>query len=132
MLILNNIEGLTTKHMIELHTSSRLNCNTHVICAGGHNVFSNIMKQKPTLHKHTHTGMVSALADERHGPEVYEKTFSYVLGTLMKVNEKSLAQHIAHYKQTAAARAKAWELKAVQSKVLTLCLWCMHPLLLPW
>lgn len=34
MLILNNIEGLTTKRMIELHTSSRLNCNTHAICAG--------------------------------------------------------------------------------------------------
>lgn len=34
LLLLNNIEGLTTKRMIELHTSSRLNCNTHAICAG--------------------------------------------------------------------------------------------------
>lgn len=95
MLILNNIEGLTTKRMIELHTSSRLNCNTHLICAG----------------------IVSALADERHGADVYEKTFKYVLGSLMKVDEAGLAQHIAHYKQTAAARAKAWEIKAIQSRV---------------
>jgi hypothetical protein len=34
MLILNNIEGLTSKMMIEMHTSARLNCNTHAICAG--------------------------------------------------------------------------------------------------
>ena len=63
------------------------------------------------------TGIVSSLADERHGPEVYEKTFKYILGTLMKVDEKGLALHIAHYKQTAASRAKAWEMKAVQSRV---------------
>lgn len=34
LLILNNIEGLTSKTMIEYHTSSRLNCNTHTICSG--------------------------------------------------------------------------------------------------
>ena len=34
LLILNNIEGLTSKMMIELYTSSRLNCNTHAICSG--------------------------------------------------------------------------------------------------
>ena len=34
LLILNNIEGLTSKMMIELHTSARLNCNTHAICSG--------------------------------------------------------------------------------------------------
>lgn len=62
-------------------------------------------------------GIVSSLADERHGAEVYEKTFKYILGTLMKVDDKGLAQHIAHYRQTAAARVKAWEMKAVQSKV---------------
>ncbi len=64
------------------------------------------------------TGIVSALADERHGHEVYEDTFKYVLGALAKVDETSLAQHIAHYKQTAAARVKAWELQAVQSQVV--------------
>ena len=65
----------------------------------------------------TRAGIVSALADERHGHEVYEETFQYVLGTLAKVDEAALAQHIAHYKQTAAARIKAWEMKAVQGKV---------------
>jgi hypothetical protein len=49
---------------------------------------------------------------------VYEDTFKYVLGALAKVDETSLAQHIAHYKQTAAARVKAWELQAVQSQVV--------------
>ena len=49
--------------------------------------------------------------------EVYEDTFKYVLGTLAKVDEGSLAQHIAHFKQTAATRTKAWELKVIQSKV---------------
>lgn len=62
------------------------------------------------------TGIVSSLADERNGPEVYEKTFHYVLKTLMKVDEKGLAHHIAHYKQTAASRTKAWELKAVHQQ----------------
>ena len=49
---------------------------------------------------------------------MYEETFKYVIGTLMRVNEKDLAQHIAHYKQTKQARDKAWVLKAVQSKVI--------------
>ena len=34
LFILNNIEGLTSKMMIEHHTSSRMNCNTHAICSG--------------------------------------------------------------------------------------------------
>jgi hypothetical protein len=34
LLILNNIEGLTSKMVIELYTSSRLNRNTHSICSG--------------------------------------------------------------------------------------------------
>ncbi len=38
-------------------------------------------------HPHTHaSGIVSALADERHGHEVYEDTFKYVLGALAKVD----------------------------------------------
>lgn len=32
MLLLNNVEGLSSKVMMELHTSSRLNRNTHSIC----------------------------------------------------------------------------------------------------
>lgn len=60
---------------------------------------------------------MSSLADERHGADVYEKTFKYVLGSLIEVDEKGLAQHISHYRQTAAARTKAWEMKAIQSKV---------------
>jgi hypothetical protein len=95
LLILNNIDGLTSKMMIEHHTSSRMNCNTHAICSG----------------------IVSALADERHSSDVYEDTFKYVIGTLMNVNEKALADNIAHYKQTKMARDKAWILKAVQSKI---------------
>ncbi len=39
-----------------------------------------------------------------------------MLGTLLKVDENLLAQHIAHYKQTKLARDKAWAIKAVQSK----------------
>jgi hypothetical protein len=99
LFVLNNIEGLTSKMMIEHHTSSRMNCNTHAICSS----------------------IVSALADERHGADVYEETFKYVLGTLLKVDEKLLAQHIAHYKQTKLARDKAWAIKAVQSKVKICC-----------
>lgn len=45
------------------------------------------------------------------------KAFQYVIGTLMRVDEKLLAQHIAHYKQTRQARDNAWVMKAVQSKV---------------
>lgn len=37
----------------------------------------------------------------------------------MKVDEQQLAQYIAHYKQTAAARQRVWELKHVQNKVHT-------------
>lgn len=48
---------------------------------------------------------------------MYKETFRYIIGTLMKVDEKLLAQHIAHYKQTKQARDKAWVMKAVQSKV---------------
>ena len=35
----------------------------------------------------------------------------------MKVHEKELAMYIAHYKQTAAARKKVWELKHVQNRI---------------
>jgi hypothetical protein len=66
-------------------------------------------------------GIIGALADERHGPDVYESTFKYVLGSLAKVDEGLLAQNIAHFKMTAAARSKAWELKAIQSKVFIFC-----------
>ncbi len=48
---------------------------------------------------------------------MYESTFKYVLGSLAKVDEGLMAQNIAHFKMTAAARSKAWELKAIQSKV---------------
>jgi hypothetical protein len=65
-------------------------------------------------------GIIGALADERHGPDVYESTFKYVLGSLAKVDDALLAQNIAHFKMTAAARSKAWELKAIQSKVFIL------------
>jgi hypothetical protein len=34
ILILNNIEGLTSKMMIELHTTARLNCSTLAISSG--------------------------------------------------------------------------------------------------
>ena len=156
LLILNNIEGLTSKMMIELYTSSRLNCNTHAICSGkaafsflalschicqtstlthaicsGEAAFPFLALSCPEAeqnnnfsshththtHTHTHAGIVSALADKRHGKDVYESSFKYVLGTLLKVNEKLLADHIAHYRLTSAARTKAWELKAIQSKV---------------
>ncbi len=74
----------------------------------------------PLTRTHTHAGIVSALADERHGKDVYESSFKYVLGTLLKVDEKLLADHIAHYRLASAARTKAWELKAIQSKVSAL------------
>lgn len=107
--------------MLEQHTSMRLNQSTYVLC-------SNI---------------ISALADERHSPAVYEETFKYILSSdVMKVNEEMLARqasecacvcdclcdkpiglttvakgrYIAHYKQTAAARKKVWEMKYIQSK----------------
>jgi hypothetical protein len=95
ILIFNNVEGLSSRTMIELHASARLNHNAYTIC----------------------TSIVNALADERHGADVYESAFKYVIGTAMKVDEKLLAQHIAHFKQTSAARVKAWEMKAIQSKI---------------
>jgi hypothetical protein len=60
---------------------------------------------------------MSALADERHESDVYEETFKFVLGSLMSVKEKELAQNISHYRQTKMARDQAWVLKTVQSKV---------------
>lgn len=56
LLLLNNVEGLTARNIIEMHTSARLRQNTYTLC-------SNI---------------VSALADERHSSEVYEETFRYL------------------------------------------------------
>jgi hypothetical protein len=35
----------------------------------------------------------------------------------MKVDEAQLAMYISHYKQTASARKKAWEMKHIQNKV---------------
>ena len=35
----------------------------------------------------------------------------------MKVNEADLATYISHYKQTASARKKIWEMKHIQNKV---------------
>ena len=73
----------------------------------------------------TCTGIVSALADERNSADMYETTFKFVLGTLLKVDEKGLAQNIAHYRQTKQARDRAWEMKAVQSKVCVCVYVCM-------
>ena len=95
LLILNNVEGLTSRNVLELYTSSRLNQNTYALC-------SNIL---------------STLADERHSSAVYEETFRYVLSEdVMKVNEDFLARYIQHFRQTAAAQRKAWEMKFVQNR----------------
>ena len=72
---------------------------------------------------HVFAGIVSTLADERHSADMYEETFKYVIGTLLTVDEKMLAQNIAHYRQTKQARDKAWEMKAVQSKVGVSCIY---------
>lgn len=53
ILLFNNVEGLTSRTMIELHTSARLEHNTYTIC----------------------TSIINALADERHSADVYESTF---------------------------------------------------------
>ena len=53
LLILNNVEGLSTRNITEMHTSTRLKCNTYTLC----------------------NHIVNALADERHSSEVYEATF---------------------------------------------------------
>ena len=72
LLLLNNIEGLTSRSILELYTSTRLNQNTYALC-------SNIL---------------STLADERHSSEVYEETFRYVLSSdVMKVDEPFLARY---------------------------------------
>ena len=73
LLLLNNIEGLTSRSILELYTSARLNQNTYALC-------SNIL---------------STLADERHSSGVYEETFRYVLsGDVMKVDEPFLARQV--------------------------------------
>lgn len=59
LLLLNNVEGLTSRSIIEMHTSSKLNQNTYTLC-------SNI---------------VSTLADERHASEVYLETFRSALSS---------------------------------------------------
>lgn len=95
LLLLNNVEGLTSRNILELHTSSRMGQNTYVLC-------SNI---------------IGALADERHSSAVYEETFKYIMSTgVIKINEEMLAQYISHYRQSAAARKKVWELKHIQNK----------------
>jgi hypothetical protein len=57
LLLLNNVEGLSSRNVMELYTSAQLNQNTYVLC-------SNI---------------VSMLADERHSSSVYEEAFKYIL-----------------------------------------------------
>lgn len=56
LLVLNNVEGLSARSIIEMHTSSRLNQNTYTLC----------------------NNIVSTLADERHSSEVYQEAFRYV------------------------------------------------------
>ena len=95
LLLLNNVEGLTSRNVLELYTSSRLNQNTYALCSH----------------------ILSTLADERHSSDVYQETFRYVLSQeVMKVNEDLLAKYIQHFRSTSAARRKAWEMKYVQNR----------------
>lgn len=76
LLLLNNIEGLTSRNILELYTSARLNKNTYALC-------SHILEK---------------LADERHSSEVYQETFRYVLSPeVMKVDEVFLARYFDYF-----------------------------------
>jgi hypothetical protein len=49
---------------------------------------------------------------------VYEDTFKYILSNdVMKVDEAMLAKYISHFRLTADARKKAWELRHIQNRV---------------
>lgn len=107
LLLLNNIEGLSSRTVLELYTSSRLNQNTYALCSS----------------------IVNTLADERHASSVYEDAFKYILSNgVLKVDEVLLAKYIAHFKLTADARKKAWELRHIQNKVSrwVLCTFHLH------
>lgn len=96
LLLLNNIEGLSSRNVLELYTSARLNQNTYALCSS----------------------IVNTLADERHCSSVYEDTFKYMLSAdVIKVDEALLAKYISHFKMTAESRKKAWVLKHIQNKV---------------
>lgn len=42
---------------------------------------------------------MSALADERHSPDVYLSTMQFLLGA-MQVDAKRLALHVSHYRES--------------------------------
>lgn len=89
-------QGLSSRNVLELYTSSRLNQDTHALCGS----------------------IINDLADERHASSMYEETFKYILSTgVMKVDEALLAKYIAHFKLTVDARKKAWQVKHIQNRV---------------
>lgn len=107
LLLLNNIEGLSSRTVLELYTSSRLNQNTYALCSS----------------------IVNTLADERHASSVYEDTFKYILSnSVLKVDEVMLAKYIAHFKLTADARKQVWEIRDMQNKVTRFVVhyFCLH------
>ena len=56
LLLLNNIDGLVTRYIVEKHTSMRLNQNTYALC----------------------NSIVNTLADDRHSSAEYQEAFRFL------------------------------------------------------
>lgn len=54
--------------------------------------------------------VIGAVAGQRHDPEVYYNTTLYLLNA-MRVDEGRLADQLAHYRRTTAARETSWRIK---------------------
>lgn len=57
---------------------------------------------------------MSALADERHGPEVYLATMKFLLSGMV-VDEPTLVAHVSHYRETKRMQKHAWAVKYVEA-----------------
>lgn len=52
--------------------------------------------------------VLSSMADERHGPEVYLATMKYLL-KIMIVQGSELGKHVNHYKRKIDTQKQAWK-----------------------
>lgn len=94
--ILNNIEGLISRHVTDQYTSKILAKNTFIVS-------SNIL---------------ATLADQRISSDTYLDTIQYLLG-LMKINESEFCNHIVHYRMSVQSQKQAQTQKMEQNRQIS-------------
>ena len=95
--ILNNVNGLSSKIIVDQYTSMKLKTNVFMLT----------------------NNILSALADNRSSSMAYMNTIHKLL-TDVVINISSLQKHIHHYVSTADLRKESWLLKNVQARYYTL------------